>query len=137
MKKLMAGLLVASLAVFAGCESHSSTGGGPGSGIADKFEVKVPSLSTHVKQGEKKEVTLALWRGKEFKENVQLNFKVPQGLKVTPSPAEIKASETETKVMVEASDNAPLEDQTIEVTGVPDKGEPTPAVALKVTVEKK
>jgi len=99
------------------------------------FKLGTPLLSTHIKQGEKKEVTITIDRGDAFKENVQLKLEAPKGLKVSADNLTIKPGDKESKVFVEADKDAPLGDHAITVTGTPEKGEPT-SVPLKVTVEK-
>jgi hypothetical protein len=188
MKKLVAGLLVAAVAV-AGCNTSppgGATGGssrvssyGPGDGRpavgdagrpavgdagrppvgdagrpaadsprgnaplvggSDTFRLMGPGVlgtsDVTLKQGEKKEVTVKISRGSNFKENVKLQIKtLPKGVTVTPEKPAIGAGDTEDKLMVEAAKDAALGDHVIEVTGIPEKGAEA-TLPLKVHVDK-
>jgi uncharacterized membrane protein len=150
MKKLLVSLLVMALVPLIGCESKSSPGGpgatrttdrGTGAHTTaagkseDTFTIATPTLTTDLKQGESKEVTISIQRGSNFKQDVQLKINAPQGLKVTPANPTIKASEENAKVMVEALNEAPLGPSTIEVTAAPETGVST-AASFKVDVKK-
>jgi uncharacterized membrane protein len=94
----------------------------------------LPSVT--LKQGEKKEVTVSIHRGSEFKQNVKLEVKnPPKGLMVTPEKPALMAADKEAKVMIEAAKDAPLGTETVTVTGVPDSG-PSADLKLEVKVEK-
>jgi uncharacterized membrane protein len=157
MKKVFAATLTGLLVVAVGCETKSPPGG-PGAtgrsavtkastastgvtrtdapgGSEATFKLGTPLTSTNLKQGEKKEVTITIDRGDAFKDNVQLKFETPKGLKVSPDNAAIKAGDKEVKVHVEADKDAPLGDHAITVNGTPDKGAAT-SVPLKITVDK-
>lgn len=143
MRAFFPGLLVA-LIVSIGC-SASGTPGGPGTtspkkpvvGQADEtFTLGTPTLSTTVKQGETKAVSISIKRGKSFDEDVALKFAdVPKGVAIDGNPV-IKHGETEAKLTLKAADDAAVGDFTVKVTGRPTKG--TDATSdLKITVEKK
>jgi hypothetical protein len=144
MKKAFVGLAVAALLVVAGC--NQETPGGPGDTHKDKgtvlgpaedtFKVSVPTLATHIKQGEMKSVTIGISRGKNFQEDVALKFSdMPKGVMIEGSPA-IKHGDKETAVTLKAADDAAVGDFTVKVMGHPTKG--SDAVAKwKITVEKK
>jgi uncharacterized membrane protein len=160
MKGLCATLLLVPLIAFVGCENKSPPGGPGATGHRasthltsqagthttttsktevgksdDTFQLKGPILATGLKQGEKKEVDISITRGKDFQQDVMLKFHAPKGLKVEPASADLKPSDNDVKVMVEADKDAPLGDQNIEVTGTPAKGDAT-NLMLKVTVKK-
>jgi hypothetical protein len=128
-----AGLLIV-VALAAGCNRGTpggSTSGGehkPLLGEADgSFRITVPTLSTSLKQGESKVVTLGIKRGKNFDDDVQIKFdNIPTGVTIDPPTTEIKHGDTEAKVTVKASDKgdskAAVGDFTVKVVGHPTKG---------------
>jgi uncharacterized membrane protein len=97
----------------------------------------LPTLSTHLKQGEAKQVDISIDRGKNFDQDVTIKFEgLPQGVSIEPGSPAIKHGEKDVKVTVKASDSAALGDFTVKVTGQPATG----AAAthdLKLTIEKK
>jgi hypothetical protein len=134
MKKVFAGMLIASLAALTGCGPGSGTGGGhpssapdsarPRYGIGGPAEGRftVTPENVTLKQGEEKMVTIKIDRGKNFDEDVALSFsEPPKG--VTISPATIKHGDKDAEVKVKAADDAALGDHKIEVTAKPTKGE--------------
>jgi hypothetical protein len=148
MKTAFVCVMGAAFLALAGCEYNNSHPGGPGAaqgtesshGFAQKddtFSLSVPTLSTHIKQGETKTISLAIKRGKEFDQDVKLAFSgLPKGLTVEPASHSIKATSDDVKVTLTAAEDAALGDFSIKVTGAPARG----AVAdseLKVTVTKK
>jgi uncharacterized membrane protein len=146
MKTQIAGLLVAALVVFTGC--NKGTPGGPGAtnpnakkpvvGQAEEtFTLSVPTLSTTVKQGDTKTIEIGIKRGKNVDEDVTLKFAdVPTGLTIEPARPVIKRGDTEAKLTLKAADNAALGDFTIKVTGHPTKGADA-SNEFKLTVSKK
>jgi len=102
---------------------------------ADTFTIKAPTLSTSLKQGEKKEVEISISRGNEFTQPVKLSFtNIPAGLKVDTTEPQVKTDESNAKVWVEATKTATPGDYTIQVTGTPETGKATTA-SMKVTVK--
>jgi hypothetical protein len=95
-------------------------------------------LPIAIKQGERKEITVKVNRGSNFKEGVALRVEnPPKGLTVKPEKAKLAAGENEDTVSIEAAKDAPLGEQTIEITGVPDNGAPTAKpLQIKVKIEK-
>ena len=133
------GLLVA----LAGC--NQGTSGGPGASnpafeeslvgqADDTFSLDIPS--TTLAQGEVKTLLVAINRGKNFGEEVSLEFaELPDGLTVSPRIPRIKQSDSDTELTLSAADGAALGDFTVSVTGQPTKG----AVAVtdaKITITK-
>jgi hypothetical protein len=115
-------------------------GNAPLVGGSDTFRLTGPGVlgtsDVTLKQGEKKEVTVKISRGSNFKEDVKLQVKnPPKGLTVTPEKPAIGAGDTEGRLTLEAAKDAPLGVQMIDVEGVPTKGNPT-TLQLKVNVEK-
>lgn len=142
MKNVLTILGLAALVAFTAC--NGPTGGrtdkgtgreivGPGEG---KFTFHEPTLSTHVKQGEKKEAKFSITRGTNFTDDVALEFgDLPKDLKIDPAHPVIKAGEKEVTVTVEATKDASPTDHEIKVTAKPQKGEPI-TKTFKVTVDK-
>ena len=153
MKKQMFLLLVTGIVAAAGC--NKGTPGGPGVfsnennsgtvtttnrptyGEADKtFSLKVPALSTSIKQGETDTVTIGVDRGDNFEEDVTLELTgLPQGLTADPARAQIPRSEKEVLIKFSAADDAALGDFTIDVVGHPTQGADATS-QLKLTVTK-
>src|SRR5262245_26023667 len=117
MKSLCVGLLVAAVAIFTGC-NFKSTSGGPGATDSssnskpqfgqpeNSFKLSPPNLATRLKQGENKEVTISINRGKNFDQDVTLKFEgLPDGVTIDPSSPTIKHGDKEAKVTVKAADN--------------------------------
>ena len=140
-------LAASTLVVFAGCADKGSPGG-PGvtkdkttqktAGQAEEtFSLKPPATSTTVKQGETKEITIGMKRGKNFSESVTLSFEdVPKGVTIEPSKPTIDGGKDEAKITVKAADNAEVGDHVIKVTGHPSSG-PDATNELKLKVDKK
>jgi len=100
------------------------------------FTVKVPSTSTSIRQGERKEVVLTVSRGNNFDSDVHLTLKAPTGLKVEPSTATAKKGSDEVRVTVEAMADATPGTSDVHVTGHGGSG-PNADVDFKVEVKKK
>jgi hypothetical protein len=136
MKTLYAGLMVAGLVVFAGC--NKSTTGGPGGGEGT-FKLKGPSniTATEVKQGETKTVDITADTDKNFKEDVALTATVEPadgGVAAELDPKTIKASDPKKATLkITATDKAKVGDYTVTVKGKPTKGSET-SVNVKVKV---
>lgn len=145
MKVVFAGLLLMTLVAFTGC--NQGTPGGPGAtdpnarkpvyGQADDtFNLSVPLLSTAVKQGETKAVSISIKRGKNFDEDVTLLFAgLPRGVTLDPTRPHIKHGDTEAKLTLRTADDASLGDFTVKVTGHPTKGADA-STDFKITVDK-
>jgi len=146
-------LALAGLIAVCGC--NKSTTGGPGADkdnknktttdkikdtarqAEDTFTLSLPTLSTSLKQGESKDATIGITRGKNFDEDVSLKFEdVPKGVTIEPAAPSIKHGDKDVKVTVKAADDAALGDFTVKVTGHPSKGADASG-ELKLTVKKK
>ena len=146
MKRILAGCAIAMFMACVGCDKGSS--GGPGVSKSDSgrnvvsqadetFSLSPPTLSTSVKQGEMKKITIGIHRGKNFAEDVHLKFdNVPKGVTFDPSSPTLKASEKEQEITVKAADDAAIGDFNIKVTGQPTKGPPA-TNEFKLKVDKK
>jgi len=114
MKSAFVSMAAVAMFVLVGC--NSGTTGGPGADKAkaqekesktkklqdkisqpeDTFSLDVPTLSTKLKQGESKVVTIGIKRGKNFDQNVKLKLDgVPTGVTADPGP---RQSSTATKI---------------------------------------
>ncbi len=132
MKRSFTGLLAMALVAVTGC--NQGTPGGPGAAdptakkplygqANDTFHLSVPTLSTTLKQGETKEGSIGIKRGKNFDEDVTLTFAdVPKGVTLDPASPVIKHGDTEAKFTLKGADDASLGDFTVKVTGHPTKG---------------
>jgi uncharacterized membrane protein len=150
MKSLCVSLFTTSvLALAVGCEGpHSPPPGGPGAtesadhkvqfGVPDNaFKLDMPTLSTHVKQGERKDVKIGIKRGKNFDQDVKLELSsVPQGVTIKPMNPTVKAGEKEVNVQVDASKDAALGDHDVQVKATPAKEGSATTDHFKITVEK-
>ena len=146
MKGSSAGLLVVVFVASIGC--NLGTRGGPGATNPnaskplygqdnDTFNLSVPGLSTAIKQGEAKVVSIGIKRGINFDEEVTLLFaSMPRGVTLDPRSPVIKRGDTEAKVTVTATDEASLGDFTVNVTGHPTKGADA-SNELKINVAKR
>jgi len=117
--------------------SKSSPNGSMFGNADNTFTLDMPNLTTHLKQGEAKNVTISLKRGKNFSEDVALSFvDVPKGVTIDPASPTVKHSDTEVKLTVKAADDAAVGDFTIKVKGHPTTGADAENT-MKVTVDKK
>jgi hypothetical protein len=140
---LLIGLTLAGLLAVTGCKTGEQ--GGPGadkgnpnplSAPDDSFTLTVPTTATTIKQGESKNVTIGIKRGKNFDQDVKLSFSgAPSGAKIDPSQPVLKKSEKEVSLTVAASKDAALGRHTITVTGAPARSgrEATNTFDIKIT----
>jgi len=147
MKRVLILVSMSALVVLTGCENGKP--GGPGAtspnsdrkpvvGQADDtFRLDMPNLSTNIKQGETKIVSVGIKRGKNFNQDVALKFdNMPKGVTVEPAAAAIKHGDEEAKLTIKVAEDAALGDFTVGVSGVPANGA-TATNDLKITVDKK
>lgn len=122
-------LVLLTCALLAGCSQ--GTPGGPGAAdnkpvignAENSFTLSVPVLASAVQQGRSTEVTIGIERGKNFQDDVALNFAdLPQGTSIEPADPVIKHSEKDVKVTFSATDDAAIGDYTLKLTGHPTKG---------------
>ena len=101
----------------------------------DSFSLRLPVLSTSLKQGESKSVTVSIQRGTDFDQDVTLNFSnMPSGVTLSPASPTITKDEKETKISVTAADDAAIGDFTVNVSGHSIKGGPDATNELKLSV---
>jgi len=146
MKVSFAPLLVLVAFALAGCDQ--STPGGPGitnpphkqpvyGETENTFNLSVPRMSTTLHQGETKEASIGIARGKNFDGDVELSFADgPEGVTLSSTTPIIKHGDTEAKVTLKAAADASLGDFTIKVKGHPTTGADATS-EFKVTVAKK
>ncbi len=145
MKKLLAVFLSTAVALAFGCgEQHKSPPGGPGAtgtqgkgttgsttGTADKdhtFTIKAPSGTTDIKQGQAKEISVSIDRGKDFKQNIKLSLTSDdKGVTVRPDTSELKASDNAAalKFNLEAAKDAAIGEHKVTVKATPETGPAT------------
>jgi uncharacterized membrane protein len=147
MKKLVGACFCMALAVSFGCNPGTkSPPGGPGAtgtgthpGTAtgthantaaknDSFTITVPSGTTSIKQGEAKDITISVNRGKDFKQDVKFTATSEgKGVTITPNPAELKASDNagSLKFHLEAAKDAAIGEHKVTVTATPHTGPAT------------
>ena len=132
-------VVLSALVINVGC--NESEPGGPdaksnitrnpitGSPKKETFRISAPATATSLKQGEQKEVSVAVNRSSDFKQDVTLKFKADKGVSVTPETATVKASSSDTKlnVMISADKDAPVGKATIHVSATPETGDSTSA----------
>src|SRR5689334_3324062 len=118
MKSALATAAAVALFALVGCDKGTPGGAGVTSPsqkagnvkqTEDTFTLSLPTFSTKVKQGETKEITVSLSRGKNFGEDVALKFEnLPKGVTLEPAAPTIKHGDKDAKVKVKAADDAAL-----------------------------
>jgi uncharacterized membrane protein len=117
------------LAALSGC--NQGTPGGPGATgdkpsfgqSDDTFHLSVPLMASSLQQGETLEAVIGIKRATNFDEDVTLEFTdVPKGVTVEPATPTIKSSDQEAKLTIVATDEAPLGEFKVKVTGRPTQG---------------
>lgn len=146
MRFTVAGLLVLVMVGLAGCSR--GTAGGPGItnptqkqpmyGETDNtFNLSVPGMSTTLHQGETKESSIGIARGRNFECDVELTFdEGPAGVSLASANPIIKHGDSDAKVTLKAAADAALGEFTIKVTGHPTTGADATS-QFKITVAKK
>jgi hypothetical protein len=153
MKTIYTGLAMLSLAALAGCGGATGTSekhaGGPGAATnvtarapmfgegKNQFDLSTPTLATHLKQGETKEVKIGIKKGEGFDKDVTLKFSdVPKGVTIEPASPTVKHGDKEAVLNVKAADDAAVGDFTVHVTGHPTEGKDA-SDTFKLTISKK
>jgi len=104
----------------------------------ETFSLRVPVLSTSLKQGETKSASISIQRGSNFDDDVQLSFtQIPTGLTLEPMNPMLKHDDKEVKINFTAGADASLGDFTVKVSGHPSKGGPDAVNEFKVNVASK
>ena len=125
MKKIYAVVLALPMACLVGC--NESPPGGPnankpradktvsektsettGIGTAENtFKISLPTFETGLKQGDRKTVKISVHRGKNFDQDIKLEFgKLPAGVTATPIMPTLKSADKDVEVTFEASKDA-------------------------------
>ena len=100
------------------------------------FRLDLPTTEQSIKQGEKKEFTLGIKRGKNFDQDVRIEFReLPAGLKATPSAGIFGKGQDKVNASMEAAADAALGHHTFNVVAIPQSGEQTIGV-MKVEIKK-
>jgi uncharacterized membrane protein len=155
MKKIYAVMLALPVCCFIGC--NESPPGGPnankahtdktmtekateatGIGTAENtFKISLPTFETGLKQGDRKTVKISVHRGKNFDQDIKLEFaKLPTGVTATPIMPTLKSADKEVEVTFEASKDAALGEHTIGVTATPAKDGAATSADMKIEVKK-
>jgi hypothetical protein len=146
--RFLLALSMMGLAALMGC--NESPPGGPGatqntsrtakSGLTtpeETFRLQAPATSTSIKQGEMKTVTLKMSRGKNFDQDVNLEFTdAPRGVTISPASRAFKASATELQVTIEAAKDAAIGKHAVMVTGKPVTSGASASVTFDIDVKK-
>ena len=145
MKRIFTVLLLGAIVAASGCNKSKDTAGGPGASkpaaeqpkvgqTEDSFSLDTPMMSTKMAQGEDKALTIGIKRGKNFDQDVTLNFNdLPKGVTIYPPNPVIKHGDAETTVTLKTMADASLGDFTVKVMGRPAKGRDATS-DLKITV---
>jgi hypothetical protein len=144
MKKLCALMAAALLLGNVGCNA-GSTPGGPGATRStsrpalttadDSFDLRPPTTETDLKQGETKTVTLGIDRGKNFDQDVKLDFTgEPMGVEVSAADSVLKAGAKDVQVTIKAAKDAALGKHTIVVNGIPAKSGKTASAEFTIQI---
>lgn len=103
----------------------------------DSFTLSSPLLSTPLKQGEVKSVSIGITRDKTFDQDVKIAFgDMPTGVTLEPSDLVIKHGDSDAQITLTSADDAALGNFTITLTGHPAIGSDA-SNELKLTVLKK
>ena len=103
----------------------------------DSFTLNPPHLSTSLKQGEAKTVSIGIKRDKTFDQDVAIVFgDLPTGVTLEPADPVIKHGDSEAQIILTSADDAALGNFAVKVTGRPAVGADA-SNELKLTVVKK
>jgi uncharacterized membrane protein len=153
MKKLLAAVVVLSLAGLTGCnEPKTGSGGNPAKG-GGTFTIneKNPGKTVDVTQGDKVDVTLTITRKNNFAGDVDVDAKlakgpdgvpqadVPKQLKLNLVPTTFPGNKQDATVdlQVTAAPDAKLGDYGIRITGTPKGGEKATGSPMELKVHVK
>ena len=130
MKTAMATAMILALTVVFGCMSPQGGGMSADAG----FKIQVPMFSTEIKQGDRQTITVTLQREKFFKQDVRLESKASEGLRVTPADVLVKSGDAAAvQLQIAAPKEAALGEYRVFVKGTPETGQPA-SIEIKVKV---
>jgi hypothetical protein len=102
----------------------------------DSFKLTMPLLTTSLKQGEAKTVTIGIKRDKTFDQDVAVTFAdLPTGVTAEPATSVVKHGDADAQVTLSAAADAALGNFTVKFTGHPAKGADA-SNELKLTIVK-
>jgi uncharacterized membrane protein len=135
MKQLLCASVLSAAFAFVGLGcARSPEGGTPGTD--QTFRLSGPTLSTNIKQGDRQTVNISVNRDRDFRQTIRLSAQAPEGLNAEVGKPTVAPGEPdEVPVTISVSQNAPLGDHIVKVTGTPDTGAAT-TVDVRVTVER-
>lgn len=153
MKIFSTSLMAVALASVSGCSE--GTPGGPGATVQTEsgtkvttnkpmfgqtentFNLDVPTMSSALQQGHEAEATIGIKRALNFDEDVTLKFTdVPKGVTIEPASPVIKHGDKDATIHFKATDESPIGDYKIKVTGHPEMGADA-AIEFKLSVTAK
>ncbi len=125
-----------------GCNQSQPGGAGtnapqPTMGMAENtFKLNAPATETSIKQGERQTVSVSLSRGKNFTDDVKLDYtEMPKGISVTPSSTTVMSSDKDAKLSIDVAKDAAIGHHTVTINGTPSKGGDKTSVTLKIEVK--
>ncbi len=120
------------LLTIAGCGKKSQPGGEPGT--RNEFVLRGPTMTTSLKPGESQDVTIAVDRGKDFKEAVKFKIESPKGIEADVNPSSVQANEKgEVHLKLTAHKDSAVGENSIRVVGIPAVGQST-SLDVKVKI---
>jgi uncharacterized membrane protein len=128
--------LTLSLLIVMGCSKESEPAKNPKAETTpakeDTFTLDLPDTATNIAKGADEPVKITVDRGDDFKGDIALTFKPPEGITIEPVSATIPADADDVEVTVTAADSAGAGEKDIEVTGK--AGEKVTRATFKVEV---
>lgn len=154
MRTIFTGTVILSLALVLGCQRQNTAGGpgvtgaGTGTGAGsvttmlspgeNTFTIDTPNLATSLDQGEAKTIDIGVKRGKNFDQDVKLDFSAPPpGVSLDPPHPVIKASQKDVQVKIEAAKDAALGEHELTVDGTPAREGAKASAKFKINIKKK
>ena len=102
----------------------------------DNFTLSLPRLTTSLKQGESRTVSIGIKRDKTFEQDVTLEFgEMPTGVTLEPNAPVIKNGDSEANMTLAAADDAALGNFAIKLIGHPVAGADTSYEFIFVVVK--
>jgi uncharacterized membrane protein len=138
MKKTLAAVILAAVALIPVACKQSSEGGSPGTESHFKFQREgTQALDPTLKPGESKTIEVKLVRGSDFNRPVKFSVKGTDHATAEVTPDAAKQNESPTiNVKVTAKPDSPDGENQVVLTGTPDGGGAATTETIKVTVKK-